>query len=75
MGDIKSTRPSREVLARALEACCGPADIIALQNELLALQHGAEELSHKWRTDPDGPMEMGWCANELEKLFRGEPCA
>lgn len=77
--DIKSTRPSRQELAAAHEWAetldvddRDVHDISAIVNELLALQHGAEELAHKWRTGG------GWggvgkaCADELDKLMRGE---
>lgn len=54
--NIKSTpRPSREKLSDII-ASCEVADLLkddyrvgALIAELLALQHGAEELAHKWR--------------------------
>lgn len=58
--NIKATpRPSREMLTYLLTAERGMIDgevldnleIEMLVNELLALQHGAEELAHKWELE------------------------
>lgn len=86
--NIKSERPSREELRAALyvtrEGFPDGEDARVILRELLALQHGAEELAHKWRTlATASSLEEEWeiahayrsVANQLDKLMRGSPCA
>lgn len=75
--NIKSERPSREELRAALyvtrEGFPDGEDARVILRELLALQHGAEELCRTWRMS-EGEGEHP-CADELEELMRGGPCA
>lgn len=81
--NIKSTRPSRAQLEAAIDATGRVYAFSAeewrvyacrLAAELLALQHGMEELERKWREAGSRRSTNDYdnCADELQKLREGD---